>query len=154
VDGESIKQQHRDLSKKLHPDKWRNAEAVQRRMSLQWMSLVNEAKKVLLDDTLRARYLATNYAYPDERTPITLSPDFLESIFQLQMSAMDPENHSTVLRETEMMLSTEQQTLLALFHNWEKELDSNPQHPLPSTEIIDSLAKQKYAHNLLEKLRT
>ena len=59
IDSEAVRSAHLRLAKILHPDKWRQASAVERRMSKQWMALVNEGLRVLENDILRARYLAT-----------------------------------------------------------------------------------------------
>ena len=48
------------LGEILHPDKWRQVSAVERRMSKQWMAPTKDS--VLENDILRARYLATGSA--------------------------------------------------------------------------------------------
>lgn len=81
----------RTTSRKVHPDRFATKGAVERRMSLQWTAKANEAKRVLTNDRLRAHYLATGKAEPDETGGPSLDPAFLETIFDLQMQvAADP----------------------------------------------------------------
>lgn len=75
----------RTTSRMVHPDRFASKGAVERRMSLQWTAKVNEAKRVLTNDLLRAHYLATGAAEPPETGGPTLDPDFLEEVFELQM---------------------------------------------------------------------
>lgn len=92
IDLEELSAAHRMVSKLVHPDRFRQRSAVERRMSLQWSAAVNEAKRVLVDPLLRARYLATGSATVSE-TETTNDQQFLEHIFELQMQAMsEPEN--------------------------------------------------------------
>jgi DnaJ-class molecular chaperone len=88
IDASEVQSAHLRLAKVLHPDKWRQASAVERRMSKQWMALVNEGLRVLQDDVMRARYLATGSATVSE-TGQRMDTAFLETIFELQMRAME-----------------------------------------------------------------
>ena len=49
----------------------------------QWMALVNEGLRILQDDVMRARYLATGSATVSE-TGQKMETGFLETIFELQ----------------------------------------------------------------------
>ena len=79
----------RKRSRQVHPDRFAGKGAVERRMALQWTAAVNEAKRVLTDDRLRAHYVATGKAAPDETGGPRLDPDFLETVFDLQMQVSD-----------------------------------------------------------------
>ncbi len=90
----------RATSRKVHPDRFATKGAVERRMSLQWTAKINEAKRVLTNDRLRAHYLATGKAEPDETGGPALDPVFLETIFDLQMQVADDPSGALVAAES------------------------------------------------------
>jgi molecular chaperone HscB len=57
LDLRALEQRHRDLSKALHPDRYSNAPAAERRMSLSRAIDVNEAFRMLRDPIRRAEAL-------------------------------------------------------------------------------------------------
>jgi molecular chaperone HscB len=85
----------RQRSRAVHPDRHVSASAVERRMSLQWTALLNEARRVLRDPFRRASWLATGVASPVEAGGAPLSDDLLEKVFAWRMAidedATDPE---------------------------------------------------------------
>ena len=139
VDVSEVQSAHLRLAKVLHPDKWRQASAVERRMSKQWMALINEGLRVLQDDVMRARYLATGSATVSE-TSTKMDTDFLETIFELQMRAM--EDRAGVQVEAEEMLRRCRTELEGLFTAWE-----NGEGNL--SDVEGTLGKMKYLQNLV-----
>lgn len=139
ISTEEVRLAHLRLAKVLHPDKWRQASAVERRMSKQWMALVNEGLRVLSDDVMRARYLATGSATVSERGG-KMDTNFLETIFELQMRAM--EDRASVQLEAQQMLSDCKGELEGLFTAWE-----NGEGDLSAVE--HTLGKMKYLQNLV-----
>jgi molecular chaperone HscB len=92
IDEKQLASAWRVMSRRVHPDRFSGRPAVERRMSLQWTVTVNEARRVIADPVLRARYLATGVATPRDDGGPALDADFLEEIFDLQMEASaDPE---------------------------------------------------------------
>ena len=57
VDLEKLQQRHRDLQKTVHPDKFVNASDLEKRISMQQTSLINEAFNTLRQPVARAIYL-------------------------------------------------------------------------------------------------
>jgi molecular chaperone HscB len=57
VDLEKVQQRHRDLQKAVHPDKFVNASDLEKRISMQQTSLINEAFNTLRQPVARAIYL-------------------------------------------------------------------------------------------------
>jgi molecular chaperone HscB len=57
VDLVLLQQQYMKLQKQLHPDRFANASAQQKRLSMQQTSWINEAQTTLKDPVLRAAYL-------------------------------------------------------------------------------------------------
>lgn len=132
---------YRSLSRLLHPDRFVKKRAVERRMSLLWTAAINEAKRCLEDPILRARYLATGSSQVKEDRRLTLSPEFLEHIFDLQMAAMQFPDETQKRAQHEY--DQEFAALEDIFRVWEQ--DQDPDH-LQKVEII--LARLKYLNNL------
>ena len=117
LDRKDIMRAWRAASRKVHPDRFAGRPAVQRRMSLQWTATVNEAKRVLSDDLLRAGYIATGRTQPREEGGPQLGPDFLEAVFDLQMEArMDPDG---VRERAAAMHAQLRASLDDTFQSWE-----------------------------------
>ena len=57
VDLEQVQHRYRDLQKAVHPDKYANASAQERRISMQHTSLINQALHTLKQPVERAMYL-------------------------------------------------------------------------------------------------
>jgi molecular chaperone HscB len=141
IEIQDIEVAYRKLSKKIHPDRFRSKKALERRMSLQWTALVNEARRVLIDPILRARYLATGKAQADE-TGSSVEQSFLETIFELQMQMMtDP---SSGIKTAITMQEGNIQSMHEVFMNWEE-----------GNGVLDSveeyLGRWKYLNNIIER---
>ena len=136
-----IRVAHLRLAKILHPDRWRQASAVERRMSKQWMALVNEGERVLRDPIARARYLATGSAMVSE-TGGSVDSAFLQTIFELQMRAM--EEPEVVRQEAQTLLAQCQRELDAMFQAWEAETGT-------LDDVESCLGKIKYLNNLVNR---
>lgn len=81
VDPTEIDQRYRALARATHPDRFTARPAVERRMSLQWTAALNEARRILKDDRLRARWLATGKAQAAEHGR-PMDPAFLAQMFE------------------------------------------------------------------------
>jgi len=57
LDGGALESRYRDLQARVHPDKHAHLGAVERRLSMQWATRVNEAYQTLRQPLKRARYL-------------------------------------------------------------------------------------------------
>ena len=133
---------YRKRSRQLHPDRFINKSAVERRMSLLWMAALNEAKRCLEDPITRARYIATGSAQIREDKKIVLDPEFLERIFSLQMEAMtDPQGVRQQAQKEHAHLFAE---LESLFRSWQE--DRKETHLL---RVEPLLARLKYINNLI-----
>ena len=141
IDNQEIETAYRSLSKKIHPDRFRSKKAVERRMSLQWTALVNEARRVLIDPILRARYLATGKAQADEQGG-SVEQSFLETIFELQMQMMsDPESGINTAIE---MQNENLHTMHQEFKNWEEGSGT-------LVNIEEHLGRWKYLNNIIAR---
>jgi len=82
VDVSDVDAKYRTIARSTHPDRFTTRPAVERRMSLQWTAALNEAKRVLKDDRLRARWLATGRATAAEDARRQMDPAFLAQMFE------------------------------------------------------------------------
>ena len=105
------------------------------------MALVNEGERVLNDPISRARYLATGSANVSE-TGGTVDSTFLNTIFELQMRAM--EDDESVQDEAETLMSLCEQRLQEIFEGWE-----NGSEDL--SEVEECLGRMKYLNNLIHR---
>lgn len=85
VDPEQIEQRYRDLQRALHPDKFAQASAAERRMSLSKAVEVNEAYRAMRDDLERAKALLAVFGVDsrDERAGAA-DPEFLMEVMELR----------------------------------------------------------------------
>jgi len=132
----------RELSRQVHPDRFARRSAVERRMSLQWTAHINEARRGLRDPVQRARYLASGRLIAKEEGGPSLDPEFLETIFELQMeAASDPEGTQ---KQAKAMQQQQQSSLEQIFVAWEAgsgALDAVEEH----------LARLKYLSNIVQE---
>lgn len=88
IDVGEVERKYRELSLKLHPDRFAQADARERRLSLEQTSALNEAWKVLKDPARRAFYLLSLHGVnledegASERTKMPL--EFLEQVMELR----------------------------------------------------------------------
>lgn len=88
VDLAALERQHRELSLKLHPDRFAQAEARERRLSLELTTALNEAYKALKDPARRATYLLKLHGVDLEREDAgaqrSMPLAFLEEVMELR----------------------------------------------------------------------
>ncbi len=83
LDLTEIEQRYRDLQKTLHPDKFVNASASERRASLSHAVTVNEAYRALKDDLKRAEALVLRFGgASDEKR--AQDPELLMEVMELR----------------------------------------------------------------------
>ena len=130
----------RELSRKVHPDRFAGRSAVERRMSLQWTASINEARRVLREPRSRAHFLATGLSAPPEDRKLQLSPDFLEEMFELQLEAkMDPSGVRPEIESRSEKLWTQIRSIFIRWEEGEGDLD----------EMEQLLAQLRYVDNAL-----
>ncbi len=88
----AVEKRHRDLSRALHPDRYADASATERRMSLSRAIEVNEAWRALRDPVRRAEALLTRagVAFGDAgepKAPPTLLMEMMEAREELSEAA-------------------------------------------------------------------
>lgn len=84
-----IEQRYRDLQKTLHPDKYVQASASERRASLSHAVTVNEAYRALKDDLKRAEALVLRFGGVPEDKRGAQNPELLMEVMELRESLGD-----------------------------------------------------------------
>ena len=83
-----LEKQYRELSLKLHPDRFAQADARERRLSLEWTTALNDAFRTLKDPVRRAIYLIKLHGVDLEREDAGahrhIPLEFLEEIMALR----------------------------------------------------------------------
>jgi DnaJ-class molecular chaperone len=136
---------HRAKIRLVHPDRFVKKSAVERRMSLQWTAFLNEAKRVLCNTNIRARYLATGEVKPKEVGGPRLSGEFLEYIFDVQMElgSGSEEEQSKIIEDVRKKRQQRLDIMNADFLAFEQ----NQERSLEGVEVI--LAELQYLENIL-----
>jgi molecular chaperone HscB len=144
LDSVELDRAWREVSRKVHPDRFAGKSAVERRMSLQWTAIVNEARRVLRDPLSRARYLASGLTHPPEEGGPVLDPDFLEEMFDLRMAADD--DPTAVLPRAESWRGEILGELEGIFSRWATGGGD-------LRDVEERLARLKYLDNLVNSAR-
>lgn len=88
LDRDALEAKYRELSLKLHPDRYAQADARERRMSLEQSAALNEAFKTLRDPVKRAFYLLKLHGLDLDREDQGhlrgMPPEFLEEVLELR----------------------------------------------------------------------
>lgn len=107
-----IEQRYRDLQKTLHPDKFVQASASERRASLSQAVTVNEAYRALKDDLKRAEALVLRFGGAVETQRNAQDPELLMEVMELRegLSEARAERDLTRARKLSAEVRTREQT--------------------------------------------
>jgi len=108
-----IEDRFKDLNRKLHPDRFAQRPAQERRMSLDWTTAVNDAARTLRDPQRRATYLLKSYGLDVEKESgknamQRLPPEFLEEVLE-QREALDDAKAAKNLDKVRALARTAEQ---------------------------------------------
>lgn len=106
VDIPALEKQFRELSLRLHPDRFAQADARERRLSLEQSTALNEAYKTLKDPSRRAFYLLKLHGVDLDREDSAAQRDmpveFLEEVMELREELEGAMNAKDVTRAQAM----------------------------------------------------
>lgn len=118
VDAAALDKQYRELSLKLHPDRFAKADARERRFSLEQTSALNDAYKTLKDPIRRAFYLlklhGTDLDKEDAGAQKNMPHEFLEEVMELREELDAAKRKKDVEKAQQMGGSVEKRSRAAL----------------------------------------
>lgn len=158
VDVAALEAQYRELSLRLHPDRFAQAEARERRLSLEQTTALNDAYKTLKDATKRAFYLLKLHGVDLEGEDAGARKDmpleFLEEVMELR-EALDEAMESKALeRAREMATDVEARRKAALQEAVEtlRALEKAPSDEPAVKKASHALGRVRYFTRFLEQV--
>ncbi|TCV90747.1 Fe-S protein assembly co-chaperone HscB [Sulfurirhabdus autotrophica] len=129
LDLNQLDQIYRDIQSQVHPDKFAHLGDAERRLSMQWATLTNEAYQTLKKPINRARYLLNLHQVDtQEETNTAMPAAFLMEQMELREAVMDAKmaHDINALEQTESSLKAEIKSLHGVL---EKQLDVEADYP-------------------------
>ncbi len=123
LDLNQLDQIYRDIQSQVHPDKFAHLGDAERRLSMQWATLTNEAYQTLKKPINRARYLLKLHQVDtQEETNTSMPAAFLMEQMELREAVMDAKmaHDINALEKAESSLKAEIKSLHSVL---EKQLD-------------------------------
>jgi len=106
IDSGFLMQRYRELQQNAHPDRFANSSDLERRLSLQYATHINEALRVLKDPLERARYILEMKGVQWDDEHATLSdPAFLMQQMELRESLSEVREQQDPLATIASILS-------------------------------------------------
>ncbi|HSN91390.1 MAG TPA: Fe-S protein assembly co-chaperone HscB [Anaeromyxobacteraceae bacterium] len=149
LDASELERRFRDLSRRLHPDRFARASARERRLSLDWATRINDAARCLRDWRSRAAYLlrlAGTDVLAEGRS--FADPEFLEEQLEWRESMAlaradgDADGLAAIAARARARLSELEGEVGRLFgdEEWSSEL---------RVDIAQRLARARYYENVM-----
>jgi molecular chaperone HscB len=155
LDGAALERRFRELSRQFHPDRFAQASAPERRISLDRSTAINDAYRTLRDPVRRAAYLLKLHgiSVDDEGrgtgTKVTLPPAFLEEVMELREGFLDADGPE----QKTAMVSKVRAQKAAVMASVERRLTDLGAAPTPDElkAAGEELAKLRYFERFLEE---
>ena len=147
VDKQQLSKQYRALQKQLHPDKFASHSASEKRLSVQFTALINNAFQVLKSPLQRAEYLLELSGHPVNSENLTISGrDFLFKQMEWRETLVeiaddnDPVHQHQAIEHLAKTVDEEKQSLLDKFNHTYQQQDY--------TQAIDLVAKLHFVEKM------
>jgi molecular chaperone HscB len=148
VDIPALEKQFRELSLRLHPDRFAQADARERRLSLEQSTALNEAYKTLKDPSRRAFYLLKLHGVDLDREDAGAQRDmpleFLEEVMELR-EELEGAMHSKDLTRAQAMAVDVTARQREALHQAADALRALQQPPRDSKEEQELVKKASHA---------
>lgn len=160
VDTGALEKQYRDLSMTLHPDRFAQAEAKERRLSLEQTSALNEAWKVLKDPVRRAFYLlrlhGVNLEEEQGAERAQMPMDFLEEVMTLRETLEDARRKKDLERAQKMAdeVRGRQKAALEEAVGELRGLEANPKDDAAKKKASHALGRVRYFTRFLDEVES
>jgi molecular chaperone HscB len=148
VDIPALERQFRELSLRLHPDRFAQADARERRLSLEQSTALNEAYRTLKDPSRRAFYLLKLHGVDLDREDAGAQKDmpleFLEEVMELR-EELEGAMHSKDLTRAQAMAVDVTARQREALHEAADALRALQKHTPDSTEEQELVKKASHA---------
>ncbi len=148
LDRAALEQRHRDLSRTLHPDRYVQAPAGERRMALERAMAVNEAFRALRDPLTRAEALLSSHGVKvgdADRPSQSLLMEVMELRESLDEARRSPERVAALLDQVRARSGSEEALIASVFDD----------QPAPDADALgrarDALVRLKYFRRFEEE---
>ena len=126
VDLNKIQQQYMTLQKQVHPDKFASGSDLEKRISMQQTSWINEAKSTLKDPVLRASYLlklrGIDFSLENETT---MDAAFLMQQLELRESLENIKNETDPLAALDSLAEKVKASTVVMMEGFAESLDND-----------------------------
>jgi len=150
IDSVQLEQHYRTLQSQVHPDKFSHLSEVERRVSMQWATRVNEAYQTLNNPVRRARYLLLLHDVDtQEETNTAMPADFLVQ----QMEWREAIEEALQARDEDALTELEtrlQREMHELEHQLAVEIDDEQQY----AAAAEAVRKLKFLEKLAEEIHS
>ncbi|MGI5863813.1 MAG: Fe-S protein assembly co-chaperone HscB [Myxococcales bacterium] len=143
VERKEIEERHKELSRKLHPDRFAQKDPKERRFSLEWTTALNDAVKALKDPASRAAYLLREQGLDVEKE----SGD--EAMGRLPTEFLE-----VVLEDREALAEAKAANDLERVRALSKDVETRAGHELAEVEAAMTLWEKTGDKVVLEKAAT
>ncbi|HEU4621674.1 MAG TPA: Fe-S protein assembly co-chaperone HscB [Burkholderiaceae bacterium] len=147
LDGKQLDAAFRQTQARVHPDRYANGSAAEKRMALQWATLVNEAYQTLRDPLSRARYLCELHGVStDAESNVAMPADFL-----IQQMTWREQLEDALSARDERVLNELSTTLNAAKHDEVQALSgllASQNYELASTHVRRLMFLERFAHEI------
>ncbi|WP_373691635.1 Fe-S protein assembly co-chaperone HscB [Hyalangium versicolor] len=158
VDVPTLEKRFRELSLQLHPDRFAQADARERRLSLEQTTALNEAYKTLKDPSRRAFYLlklqGVDLDREDAGTQKGMPAEFLEEVLELR-EELEGAMHSKDLTRAQAMavdVTARQREALTEAANALRALHHGEDDPSLVKKASHALGRVRYFTRFLEQV--
>jgi molecular chaperone HscB len=158
VDIAKLEKRFRELSLQLHPDRFAQAEARERRLSLEQTTVLNEAYKTLKDPSRRAFYLLKLHGVDLDREDAGAHKDmpaeFLEEVMELR-EELERAMHAKDLTRAQAMavdVTARQREALTEAANALRALRQDANEPMLVKKASHALGRVRYFTRFLEQV--
>ena len=126
VDLNKIQQQYMTLQKQVHPDKFASGSDLEKRISMQQTSWINEAKSTLKDPVLRASYLlklrGIDFSLENETT---MDAGFLMQQLEMRESLENIKNETDPLAALDSLAEKVKASTVVMMEGFAESLDND-----------------------------
>ncbi len=140
MDIDRLNEQYRELQRTFHPDKFANASALERRLSIQRAARINQAFHTLKQPVERARYLLELHGIDSEGQTAKVDQAFLLEQMELREALADIRDQSDpVAALTELTDDIRHRTEIVIQQLTEQFQDASEQSLAAARENVDKL---------------